>query len=368
MILPDPAEFNIKDCIIAGDECVLVTPKQIGVKWTDENKIFRSSIWRKSDMHPVSLGFKKFTNLGEQPTFEPIDSHTDFEFVRKLDGSLLIVSQYKGELIVRTRGTIDASTLENGHEIALLKEKYPKAFDNFWLKSENQTLLFEWTTPTNRIVLKESDEPTLWLIGIVTHKESDVDPFMMFMGVTHTSYTYFTQSQLDEQAVYLGVPRPERYELNLPGVTEYLKDKDSIEGVVIYSNRGQTLKKVKTPRYLYMHKAFTGIKNVDHLFDLFVEYGQPQRENFETLLATNFDWELVTALTPLMDEMYSKCKRIADRITWIILYVNNPDFIELDRKSKAQKIQELFPDCTGIAFSMLDNKEISPHKLWNTFN
>ena len=86
MILPDPAEFNIKDCIIAGDECILVTPKQISVKWTDENKIFRSSIWRKSDMYPVSLGFKKFTNLGEQPTFEPIDSHTDFEFVRKLDG------------------------------------------------------------------------------------------------------------------------------------------------------------------------------------------------------------------------------------------------------------------------------------------
>jgi len=87
MFLPiDVTNFNIKDCIIAGDECILVTPKDMGVTWTDENKIFRSSIWRKSDRKLVSAGFKKFVNLGEQPEFEPIDDHTDLEFIRKLDG------------------------------------------------------------------------------------------------------------------------------------------------------------------------------------------------------------------------------------------------------------------------------------------
>lgn len=53
---PDPKQFNFKDCVIAGDECVLVTPKDMGVEWNEENKIFRSSIWRKSDMYPISLG------------------------------------------------------------------------------------------------------------------------------------------------------------------------------------------------------------------------------------------------------------------------------------------------------------------------
>jgi hypothetical protein len=366
--LPSSDQFNIKDCVIAGDECVLITPKELGVEWTDENKIFRSSIWRKSDMHPVSLGFKKFTNLGEQPAFEPLDDHTDLEFVRKLDGSLLIVSQYKGQLIVRTRGTTDATQLANGHEIALLKEKYPKVFDNFWLKSENQTLLFEWTTPTNRIVLKESDEPTLWLIGIVTHKVSDVDLVKMFMGYTQTSYTYFTQSELDEQAAFLGVSRPERFELNLANVTEYLKDNDSIEGVVIYGGQGQILKKVKTPRYLYMHRVFTGIKTVDHLFEMFVEYGEPNRENFEALIATNFDWELVVALKPLLDQLYKKAKYIADKVLWVALYLQNPDFIELDRKGKAQKIIEHFSDYSWIAFAILDGRRLDSHKLWKTFS
>ena len=357
--LPSPEEFNFKDVTIAGDECVLITPKDMGVEWTEDNKIFRSSIWRKSDMHPVSLGFKKFCNMGETPAFEPIEGYSDLEFLVKKDGSLLIVSKYKGELIVRTRGTIDASQLPNGHEIEFLKKKYPDVFDNFWLDSERYSLLFEWTTPTNRIVLKESEEPTLWLIGIVSHRADSFD--------IRKPYNYFTQEELDIQANFLRVSRPERYTLNLQNVAEYLKDNTSIEGVVIYANGGQILKKAKTPRYLYMHKVFTGIKTVDHLFDLFVDYGQPQRENFEALLATNFDWELVVALKSLMDELYNKAKLIADRVTGILLYFNNPDFIALDRKGKAQKILELFPNDSGVAFAILDGKEIPPHKLWKTY-
>lgn len=358
--LPDPDQFSIKDVVIAGDECVLVSPKGMSVVWDDNNKHFRSSVWRKSDMHPVSLGFKKFTNLGEQPAFEPMDDYMDLEFVRKIDGSLLIVSKYKGELIVRTRGTIDASQLENGHEIEFLKNKYPDAFDNFWLDSEKFSLLFEWTTPTNRIVLKESEEPTLWLIGIVGHDAHS------FMG-EYEPYYYFTQKDLDIQANFLGVSRPEVYTLNLQNVADYLKDETSIEGVVIYADGGQILKKVKTPRYLYMHRVFTGIKTVDHLFDIFAEYGCPKREEFEKMLAANFDWELVTTLKDLLDQLYVKSKRIADKVVWIVMYLRNPEFNELDRKGKAQKILELFPDCSGIVFAMLDNKEITPHKWWNAF-
>jgi hypothetical protein len=293
-------------------------------------------------------------NYGEKPSFEPLTDNS-VKAITKIDGSCLIVSKYKGELIIRTRGTVDAFNLENGHEIELLKKKYPVAFDNDFLDNEMHTLLFEWTTPTNRIVLRETEEPTLWLIGIVFHID----------------YSYVDQHYLDQYAIELGVERPKTYSVSTNVDIETLKNQieplKDIEGVVIYDESGQTLKKIKTLRYLELHRVFTGVKSVDHLFDLFVEYGQPNRENFETLLATNFDWELVTTLKPLMDELYAKAKRISDRITWIILYFNNPDFIALDRKGKAQKILELFPDCSGIAFAVLDNKEIKPHKLWETF-
>jgi hypothetical protein len=353
--LPNLNQFNFKDCIIGGDECVLVTPKTMGVEWTDENKYFRSSIWRKSDMKPVSLGFRKFMNYGEKPDFEPLTENS-VKAVTKIDGSCLIVSKHNGELIVRTRGTVDAAKLQNGHEIELLKKKYPVAFDNDFLDNGLHTLLFEWTTPTNRIVLQETEEPTLWLIGIVFHID----------------YSYVDQHHLDQYAKEFGVERPQTYSVSVNVDIETLKKQieplKDIEGVVIYDYvHNQTLKKIKTLRYLELHRVFTGVKSVDHLFDLFVEYGQPKREKFEEQLATNYDWELVTTLKPLMDELYLKCKRIADRITWIILYFNNPDFAELDRKGKAQKILELFPDCSGIAFAVLDNKETKPHKLWETF-
>jgi hypothetical protein len=358
--LPDPKFFNFKDCVIAGDECVLVTPKDMGVEWNEQNKYFRSSIWRKSDLKPVSLGFRKFMNYGEKPSFEPIAEELTFRAIQKIDGSCLIVSNYKDELIVRTRGTVDASKLENGFEIELLKKKYPKAFNNEWLECGLYTLLFEWTTPTNRIVLSETTEPTLWLIGMISHSD----------------YSYLPQHNLDIYAKEMEVERPKSFGIrlsdNIENFRKSIEPLKDIEGVVIYDepagdNTNQILKKIKTLRYLELHKVFTGVKTVDHLFELFVEYGEPKREKFEEHLATNFDWELVTALKPLMDDLYQKTKFIADKVFWIVMYLQNPDFIELDRKGKAQKILEYFPDCSGIAFSVLDGKPLDPHKLWKTF-
>lgn len=359
--LSDSKQFNFKDCVIAGDECVLVTPKDMGVDWNDENKYFRSSIWRKSDNKLISAGYRKFVNYGEKPDFEPLASNTCVRVLVKKDGSLLIVSNHKDELIVRTRGTVDASKLENGYEIKFLKNKYPKAFDNEWLECGLYSLLFEWTTPTNRIVLNESTEPTLWLIGMVSHSD----------------YSYVSQHNLDQYAKEMGVERPESFGINLGASIEDLKKRieplQDIEGVVIYnesagSDSNQILKKIKTLRYLQLHRVFTGIKSVDHLFDLFVEYGCTERENFEALLATNFDWELVTTLKELLDNLYLNWKRINTELSWMRTFLKNPEFIELSRKEKALKITEMFKEKSGIVFALLDNREIPPQKLWKTFN
>jgi hypothetical protein len=86
MKLPTTEEFQYKDCVIAGDDCWLITPNHIGCKWTDENARFRSCIVRKSDNFVVSQGFGKFTNFSEQPDFQPWDKSWKFEARHKLDG------------------------------------------------------------------------------------------------------------------------------------------------------------------------------------------------------------------------------------------------------------------------------------------
>jgi len=360
--LPDPNFFNFKDCIIAGDECVLVTPKMMGIEWTEENKYFRSSIWRKSDMYPVSLGFRKFMNYGEKPDFEPISENSEITAVQKIDGSCLIVSKYKDELIIRTRGTVDARNLDNGYEIAHLLLKYPKAFDNYYTNNTNYTLLFEWTTPSNRIVLNETSEPTLWLIGVVIHHYQNIND----------KYVYFSQLVVDGIAKEIEVERPETFKIDASADISTLKKQieplKDIEGIVIYSKDGQTLKKIKTLRYLELHRVFTGVKTVDHLFDIFVEYGAPNREKFEEQLATNFDWELVASLEGLTSDLYSRWQHIQNLVDMIRRFVDLDYFKKLSRKEQASRILKAFPDSSGIAFAILDGRPIAPEKLWKTFN
>lgn len=354
---PNSEQFFIKEI---GDK-ILIHRKEAGVKWDEHNKYFRSSLWHKETGKLLSAGFRAFVNYGEQSNFEPLNSEDGVRAIQKIDGSLLCVSNPLDELIIRTRGTVDASRLQNGHEIEFLKKKYPKAFANEWLDCGLYTLLFEWTTPTNRIVLNESTEPTLWLIGMVYHPD----------------YSYVNQHNLDTYAKEMEVNRPKSYGIMLNGSIEDIKKRieplQDIEGVVIYDdkagyNSGQILKKIKTLRYLQLHRVFTGVKTVDHLFDLFVEYGCTERENFEALLATNFDWELVVSLKDLIDELYLEWKRIHNQFSWMRTYISNPDFVNLSRKEQAISITHIFKEKSGIAFAVLDNKEITPEKLWKTFN
>ena len=107
----------------------LVQPQSIGCKWRQDNKFFRSVVVNE-DGEIVSMGFSKFTNYGENPEHFPTpDSLKGCVCLEKIDGSLLIVSKYKGNFILRTRGTVDASKLDNCYELEVFKQKNAKFFE-----------------------------------------------------------------------------------------------------------------------------------------------------------------------------------------------------------------------------------------------
>jgi hypothetical protein len=221
----DTDSFMIHPHLVGGETVYLVQPIGFNPKWNQANKHFRSSVWN-SDGELISAGFPKFTNWGENPdNFPTPTSLKDAVVTEKLDGSLLIVSKYKGQFIIRTRGTIDASKMENGHELEFFKQKYPKVFSfmndgNTW----DCSLLFEWTSPLNRIVCRYGDEPTFSLIGIIYHSD----------------YSLAGQGTINVIARELEVPRPKTYKFN--DVSELLEQVDqwvNQEGVVVYSKDGQ---------------------------------------------------------------------------------------------------------------------------------
>lgn len=299
----DLTGFNKVPCVFSGVDCFLIYPEDIGVKWTEENKIFRSSIWT-AEGEPVSLGYRKFVNYGESPDFEPLDiTDPNLSFPTKIDGSCLIVSKFKGEVIIRTRQTTDARKMHNGDEIDYLIKKYPKAFDNSWLDN-GHSCIYEWTTPTNVIVLRETEEPSLWLTGVIRHED----------------YSYLDQVSLDNLAlIFWSVKRGKTFMFDsfqeMQEATEAFQD---TEGIVIYSGDGQTLKKIKSFKYLYLHKLKSKLNSNKALIDFFLVSGCTDQASFRKVLEDKTDYEIYKAVEPMtfvIADIYKKVQNIVETIS-----------------------------------------------------
>ena len=329
----------------------------MGTRWDDTNFRYRSAIVRASDGAVVSQGFGKFVNFGEKPDFQPWEDFWPIQARHKMDGSLLIVSRYKGKTIIRTRGTVDARSLPNGHEIDFLIGKYPKAFDNSCL-DENYSLLYEWTTPNNIIVLREHNEPTLTLIGIVDN----------------STCCYELQSTLDVFAQYIGVGRPDEHVYS--SVEECISDVSAWvgkEGVVLYSPDGQTLKKIKAEAYLMLHRVATGVKGVKNVLDLWLS--APERfdtfERFYAYVESTLDFEIAekikNEMTEVVDAWLQYDAAVCDLQHFVSAYVSTHDSSAADyRKTFALLVQANYTDWrSGLAFTLFIGKQIEERQLKN---
>jgi hypothetical protein len=348
---PSSQEFCVRDCVIANNPCKLVFPHQIGIKWVEENKVFRSSIWTK-DGELVSASWKKFTNLGEQLEFEPIDIDSDIEFIHKLDGSTLIISKFKGELIVRTRGTHDATILANGDEIPFLKQKYPLIFNNDTLNSEQYSIICEWYSPKNVIVEREAEEPTLWLTGVVKHDD----------------YSYVLQKDLDVFASEWKIGRPVRYNFNsLSSMIESVNQWKKGEGIVIYGNDGQVLKKTKSDRYLLLHRVKSTLSNVKNLIDFYIEKEMPSSEDFYKTIETEFDYEIAVQLKDELEKICEAGEKSKKYIDHILEVVHDIRKVET-RKEQALMIKRNFQENSPFVFSILDGKIMTKEQWTKLIN
>lgn len=345
------SEFIFKPCVIAGDDCWLITPSTMGTHWDDSNARFRSCIVRQSDNYVVSQGFGKFVNFSEKPDFQPWDNEWKFEARHKLDGSLLIVSVYKNEWILRTRGTKDARSMANGHEIDLLMSKYSTFFEDNkdFTQAVGISWLFEWVTPTNIIVLRESNEPKLILVGAVLNEDC----------------TYYSQQYLDIVGEEFGFERPARYEYD--SIHDCILDVDAWsgkEGVVLYSPDGQTLKKIKASEYCELHKICTGVRTIENVVDMFLETDRfTTSHDFYTYVETTIDFELAEKIKDDIVIVIDAYNKTLFKIDAVGKFINTISGDSYTRKDQALEIVERYTDWRrSLAFLLLDNKD-APDKL-----
>jgi RNA ligase len=205
-------------------------------KW-DEVTIQTRGLVTDNEGNVVAIPFKKFFNIEE-------NKHTptkEFDVYEKMDGSLGILFNYKGEWVLSTRGSFTSPQSVKGTEL-LQKYDYNRLNPDY-------TYLFEILYKNNRIVVDYGDFEDLVLLGMIH---------------TQSGYEVNIHSGNDEDIRFknllnnLGFNIVKKYD----GISDYTDLKQSIadnkEGFVIRFSNGDRMK-IKGEEYLRLHKIMTNL-------------------------------------------------------------------------------------------------------------
>jgi hypothetical protein len=340
----DRTQFMVHEHSLNGEIVHLIQPQHIGTQWRQDNKHLRSVVVNYEG-EVISASLPKFTNWGENPEHFPVPtSLQNCTVVEKLDGSLLIVSKYKGQYILRTRGTVDASTMANGHELELFKSTIlNKLYDNndTW----NYSVLFEWLSPINKIVLSYGDEPDWYLVGVINHDDYSLTP----------------QFVLDRYAINAEIKRPATY--TFTDVNDLLQNVDQWkgkEGVCVYSKNDQTIHKVKGAWYLALHHMKSELSNIEKVMDVWLEQGMPDYNTFYNYIFTTFDYELAEQVKGMISRIADGKKEVNKIVDGMNDFVNNRLRSLPTRKEQAQLVISSYGETNraSFLFKLLDGKSL----------
>lgn len=305
--------------------------------WNDSTIWFRSRIEDRDD-RTVSQGFGKFFNMGQGPDGLRVDIDDVVSAIRagkrvvatlKYDGSCLIRSVYRDKVIFRTRGSFSFEHHDAAaEELAAFTAKYPKLSDPEWQK--DKSLLFEWVTPLNQIVIKYQT-PELHLIGAVHHGHRHI-----------THLRYLLVSELQEIAQESGIKMVENFEIASVGdwynfYHEVIQSRE-IEGYVLRVQDEQRLVKVKSEPYLAKHSLKAQL-SFRKLVDLWLCSSDRSSELIVKQLEALYDEEVVMWALPYIVrlqeaiEVWEKALRDVERMVMTRRDLSRKDFaIEMQQR------------------------------------
>lgn len=272
----------------------------------------------------VARPFKKFFNI-EENRYTPTSK---FDVYEKMDGSLGILFNYKGEWIFASRGSFTSDQAIKFKEIFYRRYK-----DN--LLSKKSTYLFEIIYPENRIVVDYGNEEDIVMLGEI-----------------RTS----TGEELDlEYNIQLGFCTVMKYS----GINDYTQLKQIIdnnaEGFVVRFSNGDRIK-IKGEEYLRLHKIMTNLSTTA-VWEHLKEGG-----------------DINELLKDVPDEFYKKIKNYESELRYAFYRISedigktfdykmygkyNDKEPLTDRKEFAEWVQTQPKHYQGILFRMFDKRNYS---------
>jgi hypothetical protein len=340
----DLTQFMVHEHSLNGEIVYLIQPQHIGTKWTQDNKHMRSVVVNYAG-EVISASFPKFTNWGENTDHFPVpNSLKNATIVEKLDGSTLIVSKYNGQYILRTRGTVDASKLANGFELELFKSTILNK-----LQDNNDTwdysIIWEWLSPINKIVLSYGDEPMWKLIGFINH----------------INYSLAQQDMLDAMAKKYDLLRPEIYTFtDISDMLQIVDKWQNKEGVCLYSKNDQVIHKIKASKYLLLHHLKSELSSLEKVLDVWLEQGMPDYRTFYNYIFTTFDFELAEQIKGTISRICDAKKEVDLIVSGMNDFVNNRLKTLPTRKLQAEQVISAYGNTNRAAFlfKILDNRPL----------
>lgn len=279
------------------------------------------------DGNIVARPFSKFFNYEElKPEQIP---NEPFDVFEKLDGSLGILFNYKGEWVLATRGSFTSDQAKKGWEI-IQKYEYKRLI-------EDKTYLFEIIYKENRIVV-DYDYEDLIMLAVIDN--NDGYEYKIFDEKIHLEGIRFVNMYRN-----LGFKFVKKYD----GIKDYstLKEiiKDNEEGFVIRFQNGFRMK-IKGEEYCRLHKILTNISNRDIWESL--KNGESLDKIIEKVPDEFYNW--VKETKNKFETEFDKIKKEYEWIFKVIMRSENSN----ERKVFAQYAIKY--KYSSILFSMYDNK------------
>lgn len=203
----------------------------------------------------VSHPFEKFFNYGENPIVLDVDLTNANRICFKEDGTML--STYikpDGTLGLKTKKTLDSVFVRKATEYL---EKDTLFWMDLWsITKEGYTVIMEWISPNNRIVIPYQKD-NLVVLAVRSNEDG----------------SYATMDELQEfRSIHPRLMRDvlDSVKSDLTGFINGIRDLEDIEGFVFYLPDGEKIK-YKTDWYVARHNLIDGLYSPRTLYKSIVD-------------------------------------------------------------------------------------------------
>lgn len=198
---------------------------------------------------------KKFFNIFENPFTENIkDEQVGLAF-KKEDGSLISSFIDKGELFLKSKGSLFSQQVLDAQKWLYDERRKPLLECLKWYAENDITINMEWVSPDNRVVLTY-DEPRLIILNArnnITGEYIDLEDLVKDQTVNQymvDNHPFETINELIKEV-------------------QELKDQ---EGYVVYDSKGaEPVFKIKCPWYVHLHSVKSSVSSDKNLWEAVAE-------------------------------------------------------------------------------------------------